>query len=768
MPRPTLLAAWTCWLLSAAAAVTIIFAPLAPWWGERHDAHERKQTLDLQPGREIGQSFHAEQTILTTLVVRLDPSRALPERGSLVAVIATDRDRRTISIPFTDVPPSHIVALAINPPLMARMKSRATFMLHTEDASDPVYLSFQSDGGKFSDGDLIHYLPKYHGDLAFQLGYLRPAMGTFGLQAVYALLICLAGGAVGWAFLQPPGRLALSRRDVYLALACAAAGILWMCAFTLRSGSWIGPGDFTKDAAYIAGAAAAVRQAAWPVWQHITCGGMLLLGNPEGNTLSPATLLGLVLPAQQALLLLQALEAGIGAAGAYVLSRHLGIAARGSIAAAFIYLLSPVTVYKLAEGYSMLSGAAAYAPWALLAVYLAVRDRSSRWAVWAGVCLATIFLRGDVHVIVVLILLIAAWMAWQAITRRSRQPLVLLALTLSAFFLSASPKLLAYAEQTQTVARNLHAYVAPLISGGLINQVFFQVVDPEITVKVLHGEYGEKFGAFGSYIGYPALILAVIGLSRRRAFRPYIIFGLIISFAIAEGTIFELWLRHAGIVGILLRLPSRALMLTVLFVALAAGVGVERVSDIPWLRRRPGLARVAALAVGLAVTADLALASSSVLQASFWHWNTTRLPAPAVPTLAVQKNASPGDRQHAGVLLVSGYLLPQICGDQNNQPDFTKHITSTRPVADVPLRQAPNSLTVLPAKSPADIIIRERFIPAWQSDAGTAIGDPDGSIHLLVPSHTEGPIRLSISSSLTAAAGILFLMYAALSFLVFV
>lgn len=394
------------WLIaSVITSAALVTAPQLPWWEEKHEPHERTQRLLLKSGKQIEQTVRWENSQLTHVVVWLDSPQDLPTDGHIVLTVQASDKRQASVLSWTDIPATGTTVFPLNPPLAVPAGAEGTLFIHLDEPNQQVRLKFQIDETKYPEGRLVQPV-KRPGDLAFQMRYLRPALGTLTKQWGYALLLLLAGAWLTWRSLNraPTSEILLHKEDILWATGLAVAVTIFYLALLMHPGSWLGPSDFSKDISYVTANHQALSTGTWPIWSHITCGGMLLLGNPEGNTFSLATLLSFAFTPEHALLITLAMEGGLAAAGTLLLARVLGLNSWGSLVAASIAALSPTYGYRIVEGFSMIGGAVAWTPWVFLGLAGALKNNKFGWILLSGLSLAAQLLRGDVHIIVVVIL----------------------------------------------------------------------------------------------------------------------------------------------------------------------------------------------------------------------------------------------------------------------------------------------------------------------------------------------------------------------------
>ena len=719
------------------AATLLVIAPLAPYAGQLHTPHEREQRLLLRSGEKIGQTFRMEARSLSRVAIWVDTAKPLPASGDIELDVELGARKARAVYSVKNIPPSGVVVFSFEKPIIGRLGQEGQYMIGISSAKESLSLKFEIDAQKYPEGKLVYGSSTKQGDLAFQLFYYRPALGSVGKQWGYAAI--LLGCAVAlWATLKKYPQIGRSfhKKDIVLGLAVGCAVAIFYSLLLVRPGFWLGPTDFTKDASYIASGAQALRQGVWPIWHHATCGGLPLMGNVEGNILSIGTLFALGGNSQMALMLTNSIEAGIAAAGVYALARFFKSSRMGAVAASAIYALSPVYMFKISVGYSMLGALFALAPWVLLFFGSALLKRSAHAAILAGLLLGAIVLRGEAHVVIILVLLIALWALYVSVISRRMYPIVLLLACASMAFFTSSIKLLPYIEYIGHEKISLKPYVAPLLQNNLLVESLLTVQPNHESVPVLHGKFGEVWGAFGSYVGVVPIVLAVIGMfAWKKEYRVMIILA-VCSFLLAEGTLFEYVLRFVFPLDALLRLPARNMMLVVLCIALFASRGLDAIAEnisMRWVRY------VIIGSIIAWVVFDMGSATMSVVKASIIYTNippAQKLDRTTFMNYAV--NAEQG--KNANVLLAHGYMLPQVCADQDRTVSFIKDIQDGTSLASVPASLVPNGIVLMVPPGTQDVTVRERFTSLWVSSGASLLPAYDGSLHVIARNATGGEI----------------------------
>ena len=784
---------------SGTAALLLMLAPTLPAWGIRHTPHDEPRFLTLTSQQTIDQTFLFEYQRLDTVVLWLDPDSLANPQGLLALTVKTNTDSTTSYLPVANIPPDGIAVFSFQPPVSAPVNQSATMRLTLADTDRSLRLKYQIDASIYPDGDLhATSHPNRVGDIAWQSRYQRPALVSPLIHWLYVIFLPLAGILAAslliyiyhlpttipsLTFSPSPGtKTALLHRLprplprfilVLLPALLTVFVFLFYSSSLILPGTWIGTADFSKELSYVTSSALALRAGAWPVWTHFTCGGMSLLGNPEATTLSISTLLAaLTSRPELSLWLTLSIEATLACLGTYLLAKALRLSTPASLLAAAIASLSAVFPYKIVEGIVMIGGPLAFTPWAFLGLYRTLKSASSYWLVLCSLSLIAIFWRGDVHIILLVILIITLWCLASSILQRRPWPLLVLLAILLIFFLGASLKVLPYLEQINLINSQVDPHSAQLTQQKLWSDIFLSVQARTNKIPVLHG-LPEHFGYFGAYVGLLPMLLVLLSLFSSNPFRYFGWFFLLVSLLLADGYLYEHWLRFLGPLSSLLRMPSRFLTVSVLFVALLAGLGWDvlraklRRFQIP---PHPYSPLILALLVGILAWPlyDLTRASYSILQRDLSNRSSTILPPPAVPTLTAHLNSSPADHKHPSILLQSGYLLPHICGDQNNPPEFLSRISDTASLADYPATLEPNQITLYNLPALSSIYIKTRFVSSWQPSAGIVLAAPDESLQLITPPQPISSIRLQYHSATIRSQQVLLLTFITIILVMFV
>jgi hypothetical protein len=782
---------------SGLAALFLFLAPSLPEWGIRHSPHDEAKYLPLVPQQTVEQTFLAERPLLDSVAIWFHPTLPLPAEGTLNLTILTPDKESSSFLPIADISPDGLAIFQFSPAISVPIDQPSTLRLSTTSAH--LFLTYQIDATKYPEGQLYYSPnPTKLGDLAWQVRYQRPALTISLVQWLYIIILPFAGllsallliylsripHAVNISLARTPDY-ASSRYPLYQSSPFLLAWRKWFAPLLLtlsvflfysfmliRPGTWIGPSDFSKELSYVTASAEALRSFSWPVWSHYTCGGMSLLGNPEGTTLSLSTLLALITNRPEfSLWLTLAFESSVAGLGTFLLARALHLSMPASLLSATIISLSAVLPYKIVEGIVMMGGPVAFTPWVLLSLHRSIKSPSPTWLLLGGITLAAIFWRGDVHVIIGVLIVMLIWSIYHAQQQRRLVPLLALLVILLIAFLGASIKILPYLEQISLINAQVDPHSAQITQQNIWSDIFLQAHDRSHKIPVLHG-LPEHFGYFGAYVGIMPLLLVLLSLFSRHPWRNLGWLLLFISLLLADGFVYEHFLRYLGPLSSLLRMPSRLLTISVLFIALLAGLGLDRLLQVTSRRQNIARARLTWLLICLIFLLfpayDLSRVTSSILHQYLSQRSLTVLPPPDAPTLAAHLNSSPDNQKHASVLLQAGYLLPHLCGDQNNPPEFLSNITGVRTLTDFPTIISPNKITLYQVPAYSSISIRSRFVSSWQTSAGTLIAAPDQSIQLITPANSLPSIQLQYQAATVRSQQVLVLTFLSLAILLII
>jgi hypothetical protein len=509
-----------------------------------------------------------------------------------------------------------------------------------------------------------------------------------------------------------------------------AATLMWSPAFSSLAATGFNDWPYFHHL-WEAGYASVTRYGEWPLWDPTQCGGVTLFGNPQSPYFSPLYWLALPLGPTLASKVFVVLHATVGFASMYWLARvDHGISAAGATLASLAWGASGFFAGHVATGHAAFLPFC-FAPLVLLLWRRAVGD--ARYAVWLACVLALVLYEGGVYPFPYFALLFAFAAAASVFASRELGPtLRAAALTLLLTALLGAIRLLPIVDELARQPRTMASVdgVRPLEVLSMLTLRYLPFDARTWGTSAHRYDWVE----YGAYVGYGVLALGVLGFvacARRR--RYAIVAGAAIFFALTLGDHGDAspWsLLHRLPIYDSLRVPSRFAVLFTLFVALAAGMGLDLL-----LRRLPrGRALVAWLVV-LGIGVDLAVVHRPVIDR--WHDPAIRS-APVALRFHYAEGLSYGrdfpslPRLNLGT--IECYEAMQIVvapglwqGDvaQARIADGRGEVhawgrTTTRVWADVTLAE------------PARVLFNQNHAPGWQSDHGAVVAER-GQLAIDVP-----------------------------------
>jgi hypothetical protein len=361
-----------------------------------------------------------------------------------------------------------------------------------------------------------------------------------------------------------------------------------------------------------------------PLWDPLTHGGQPYLASPANTFYYPANLLYAVLPVLQAFNTIVVLHVVLCGWTAYLLARVLSLSRTAAFATGAVYALGGYTLSTI--NLMVLALALPWVPLTLAAAHRYVTSRSARSLVVASLSASLPLLAGAAELTAVMFATIAAWLAVVPAEVPLRRRAAALGLV-AAFALGLS------CAQTVPAAEMIgqSSRIAPRTFDDFARWSFSPRRIPELVVPRFFGPtdvaddtayWGAKFESRFPYIlsvysGVVAMILAVVAVvatARDHSQRRIV---LLLAGLAAAGLVLSLGshlplfrLVHEYVPGVRnFRYPVKALMLSLMPMALLAGVGVQRIED--------GRLRAAALISGFAAIALLLLSGFYTLSVGF-------------------------------------------------------------------------------------------------------------------------------------------------------
>jgi hypothetical protein len=380
-----------------------------------------------------------------------------------------------------------------------------------------------------------------------------------------------------------------------------------------------------------------------PLWSDLVDGGSSPWSNPQAQALSPVAMLARALPIQHSLLGCLALKVLVALQGACVLCRRAG-AGRGAaaIGGASFALGGAILGWSLFPH----STAAAWAPWVVAGVVVAMRRPRSRALVALSLATAALLLSGQPEMAAGAIALAAFVGLWLAKRGRVGRGVLAAALAGVLGVLLAAPQLLPFAAAAghslragERLAGGLPHVEAGRGARGWFVEGGWQIFPGPFSPLVYGKPYGPTFGgpwawpiALSAYTGLVALAAAAAAatLGGRRRKRRRIAAPFLLTWVVA----LVLASRFVPLEQLLFRIPplrvpelSRMLPFGCLGLAVAAALGIEQLRRA---RRRvlPAAVACVALAPALLLTPrwEIAVLAAGAA-AGFWLLALRRVPA---------------------------------------------------------------------------------------------------------------------------------------------
>lgn len=348
---------------------------------------------------------------------------------------------------------------------------------------------------------------------------------------------------------------------------------------------------------------AVVEHGELPLWNPYACGGMPLHAHPFTRALAPLAPLHWLID-HPASLRLEAflLVAGI-ALGAYLLGRRAGLSRAASALAGVVAAFAGTTAGRLHSGHLGLL----QVPPLLLAVYARRRAGPDGPAIALGAAgIAVAIFSGGNFLAAAAAIALGFEALWDAAAKQSVRPLLRAAGIVALGFALAAIKIIPVVDFMRDYPRATTGH-DPFARGGPL-AALLRLPGAVVEAPFLWHEYA-------AYVGALPILLALAGLALapRRAARPLALVALLA--VIAAGDFAPLapwaWLHRLPIFGAM-RIPARFLVLAVVPLGEAAGVGLDALAAR--LPRAP--ARLAWLAAA-AIFLDLGLAARPALGRAF-------------------------------------------------------------------------------------------------------------------------------------------------------
>ncbi|MEM9070768.1 MAG: hypothetical protein AAGE52_19830 [Myxococcota bacterium] len=354
--------------------------------------------------------------------------------------------------------------------------------------------------------------------------------------------------------------------------ALVAAALYWSPA--LWHWDATGFGDWQQfQHQWEAGRAALVRDGEVPLWNPWHCGGVFLFGDPQAQVYSPLFYLLLPFGTVAGLKIFLILHAAIGFAGMFVFARrHTGVGVVAASMASLIWAGSGFFAWHGSGGHSAFLPFY-FAPWLLLAW----RKAAEAWRYSAAVALimALVLLEGGVYPFPYFCLLLA----FDGLVQMSDPARRVGVVRAGAI---ALPLMLALgAFRLIPILNTMERYPRPTAGDDALTlqELYAMLAEREYEYSFPGHEY--VWAEYGTFIGTIALALGLVGVvvAVRRA--PWVTVGLLLFGGLTLGRVTDLhpWaLLHELPVYGSLRVPSRFAVLLIFYLALGAGLSMDRLT----------------------------------------------------------------------------------------------------------------------------------------------------------------------------------------------
>jgi hypothetical protein len=616
---------------------------------------------------------------------------------------------------------------------------------HAGGTSDPIRLPYQHDSTAYRTGELSWNGRPKNGDLAFVTfspASLRERFHTVLIErGGLSRFLPLAVGALALATIAQIVVRQRAHAPLFPApprLLFALLALLFTMPFFRTTTLW-GIWDWPEAMAHYHAARQSMGAFQFPLWTPSFCGGTPLWAIPQPYWPSLSFLLAWVFGdiLGSKLAIVGALWLGLW--GTYRLAVALGAKPLAAIISSIVFMCSGFLALHIAMG-QMLWLTLAWLPWTLFCAYRALRKP---WAaVPATVFVLLILFEGRVHLIAYLALLLPLFLlATRPPDVRLSAVFRVLSTLAMLFFLLGAVKILPMVDflrgtsTADALGRSAGTPLAHLLD------VFLRRKLPDASVPWSPLQWHEH----GAYVGVPAFVLALAGVlallwtRRRFGIGLLIIGGAFLSIAVSAG---GPTLLSSIPFSDELRNPGRAIVIVVLTLALAAGVGAQSLlARFP--RVRTG--EWAALLLALFVFADLTSHAWPAFSRTF------SAPPRGFDTQTMQFQQFSGDPDAAHHIIAAGQGAVRYCpaylslfasqADIRATGDSDYRGEAYADGADVEVLSFTPHRLVLKADvisaHTTDLFINQRYDPHWSSP-GRTIREDHGRIALTISAADEG------------------------------
>jgi hypothetical protein len=513
-----------------------------------------------------------------------------------------------------------------------------------------------------------------------------------------------------------------------------------------------------------AGYAAVMRDGEWPLWDPWHCGGVFLYGDPQAQLYSPFFILALLTGTVAALKLMLIAHTAAGFAGAYVVARRaLGTGQLGAMLAGVVFSTCGFFAWHESGGH------VGFVPFYLIPwVWLAWRKACQQWRYSAAVAalLALTIFEGGIYPLAYFTVLIAFDGALQLATQWRRWKQVLLAGAVSGALAA-----LMGAFRLWPIMATMADYPRPTAERDVLSfaEVCAMLTSFAHDYKLPGHEY--VWAEYGSFIGWSGFLMALVGLVYAGQKHRWLIVSALFFLGVTMGHFsnYSPWaLLHKLPVFGSLRVPSRFVVMLVFFLALAAGLALDRWarhilnSDhspdapvSPWRRHILNhIPKVLAFLVLVGVTAHIQSGHDKVTN----RW--VGAPLPAFETKPAVDYHVTGERYDGFAGFPAKNISHRGCYTGMTYAAAPGLWTGHRPQARVPsgtlkeISRTANTITLgVDLRAPGDVVINQTWAKDWILDSDglppdtTLIQNPQGLMSVRGLPAGQHTLRLAYAPS---------------------
>ena len=404
-------------------------------------------------------------------------------------------------------------------------------------------------------------------------------------------------------------------------LSIFAASVVWWPMFLRPFASGYGDWQFFHHM-WEAARISVLRHGEFPLWDPYHCGGVTLWGNPQNQSLSPFFVLSFLTGTVLAQKVYVLLHAAAGFFGTFRLAeRETEVSAIPAALVAFAWSASGFFIWHASGGHS------AFVPFFLIPFVLLSFHRcleDPRYVLAVAGLLVWMFLHGSVYPVPYAIVLLCFTALLEMIRRRSFRVIILRGAAIAAFTgLLSAIRVVPVIDELRRSPRAV-ALVDRVSPGEILD---FLIVRSHPRPFPPHEYVWSEYGAF---VGIGVVVLAMAGgviaflggPEARHARRMSLGFIVFSGLMLGNWGPWSPWvLLHQLPIYDSLRVPSRFRVFAVLYLALLAGIALQRIIDLAERKLSsegdPVQQLRAKRAIGLAGVIIVAFLAADIVHAAF-------------------------------------------------------------------------------------------------------------------------------------------------------